>query len=37
MIKWSRVIKCAFLSKNKIKFINGEIQDLTKTNSFYDT
>jgi len=33
---WSHGMKHALFSKNKIKFVNGEIQESTKTNSFYD-
>jgi len=33
---WSRGMKCALLSKNKIKFVNGEIQERAKTDVFHD-
>jgi len=33
---WSRAMKRALLSKNKIKFINGEIQEPVKTDPLHD-
>jgi len=33
---WSRRMKRALLSKNKIKFINGEIQEPAKTDPLHD-
>jgi len=33
---WSRGMKCALLSKNKIKFVNGEIQELPRTDVLHD-